>query len=147
MKLTEALLGEHGVLYVLLDHVESEAAASTKLEEVQRLTKMLQVALVSHAKIENEFLFPALEVHIGPDGPLAGMRDEHEEIEEALADVAAATEFEVAVERLRDCLAQTRDHFATEEQFVFPLARDSMTEQELERLGDNWADRRSVALR
>ncbi|MPZ19912.1 MAG: hypothetical protein GEV06_18650 [Luteitalea sp.] len=146
MKLTDALLGEHGVIYALFDHVERELPATSTLEDVQRVTRVLAAALVSHAQIEDEMLFPPLETYLGPAGPLAVMRHEHEEIERAIEEVANARFFDEALERLRYALQVARDHFAKEEQILFHMAQQSIPVQDLEQLGHRWADSRGVAV-
>ena len=146
MKLTDALLGEHGVIYALFDHIEQELPRIETLDAVQRATRALAAALVSHARIEDELLFPALETHLGPAGPLAVMRQEHEEIEGAIEEVASAQTQEAAADRLRYGLQVARDHFAKEEQILFHMARQSLSAQELEQLGNRWAEARRVTV-
>lgn len=146
MKLTDALLGEHGVIKALFDHIEQELPGLETLDSVQRMTRALAAALASHARIEDELLFPALEAHLGPAGPLAVMRHEHEEIEAAIEDVASAQTQEAAAARLRYGLQVAQDHFSKEEQILFQMARQSISEQELEQLGIRWADARRVAI-
>jgi hemerythrin-like domain-containing protein len=146
LRLTDALLGEHAVLYALLDHVDEELAGLQALTDVQRLTRMLAAALISHARVEDQLLFPALEVHLGRAGPLACMRQEHAELETAIEDVAGAATCGAAAERLRYALQAARDHFAKEERVLFHMARQFMSEPDLERLGCCWAAARGVAL-
>ena len=146
MRLTDALLGEHAVIYALLDHIDQELAGLDVLTDVQGLTRTLAATLLSHARVEDRMLFPALEVHLGPDGPLACMRQEHAEIEAAIEDVATAATCGVAVERLRHALQVARDHFVKEERVLFLMARQFMSERDLERLGDKWAAARGIAL-
>lgn len=146
MKVTDALLGEHGVLYALFDHVERELPGLATLEAVQQLGGGLRSALITHARIEDDLLFPILETRLGPDSPLAVMREEHELIEEALNDVASATDREVAVDRLEEALRIAREHFGTEEEILFHMAVQALSERELEQLGFRWADARRVAL-
>lgn len=146
MRLTDALLGEHAVIYALLDHVEQELPALEVLADVQRVTRMLAAALVSHARVEDRMLFSALEVHLGSEGPLAVMRQEHVELEAAIEDIASAATCAAAAERLRYALEVTRDHFVKEERVLFHMARQFMSDGDLESLGCNWAAARGVAL-
>jgi hemerythrin-like domain-containing protein len=146
LRLTDALLGEHAVIYALLDHIEEELAGLDVLTDVQRLTRTLAATLLSHARVEDKMLFPALEKHLRQGGPLACMRQEHAEIEIAIEDVASAATCGLAVERLRHALQVARDHLVKEERVLFLVARQFMSERDLERLGDNWAAARGVAL-
>jgi hemerythrin-like domain-containing protein len=146
LRLTDALIGEHAVIYALLDHIEQELAGLDGLTDVQRLTRTLAATLLSHARVEDSMLFPALEAHLGRDGPLACMRQEHAEIEAAIEDVANAATCEAAADRLRYALQSARDHFVKEERVLFVMARQFMSERDLERLGGNWAAARGVVL-
>jgi hemerythrin-like domain-containing protein len=146
MRLTDALLGEHAVIYTLLDHLDQELDGVQALTDVQRLNRALAAALISHARVEDQLLFPALEVHLGREGPLACMRQEHAELEAAIEDVSNAATCGAAVERLRDAMQAARDHFAKEERVLFHMARQFVSEGDLERLGCCWAAARGVAL-
>ena len=146
MKLTDALLGEHGAIYALFNHLEEVLPRLESLKEVQLAAAELSAVLVSHARIEEELLFPALEAHIGPAGPLSVMREEHTEIDQSLDDVAKAKARDEAVRRLEYLIEVARDHFAKEERALFNIARQALSGDELEELGDRWADIRRVAV-
>ncbi|MBI3536529.1 MAG: hemerythrin domain-containing protein, partial [Chloroflexi bacterium] len=60
MKITDALKGEHGVFYAQFQFI-NDSLSSANLSIIQSLGAMLAAALVPHAQIENEILFPALE--------------------------------------------------------------------------------------
>ena len=147
MQITQALLGEHGVLYALFEHFEAGAPGMETLAEVQRAGATLAATLGSHARIENENLFPALEPLLGPGGPLPVMREEHDEIEAALEDVVNATSHDAALGQLRYTIQIARDHFAKEEQVLFDMAQQMLAAGELDRLGALWAETRKVAVR
>lgn len=144
MQITQALLGEHGVLYALFEYVENDLAGMETLAEVQRAAAALTATLGSHARIENEILFPSLEPQLGPGGPLPVMREEHDEIESALEDIANAASRDAAVNQLRDTLQIARDHFAKEEQVLFAMAQQMLDGAELDRMGAMWAEARKV---
>jgi hemerythrin-like domain-containing protein len=146
MKLTDALLGEHGVIYALFDHVETTLPKLETLVDVQRVSALLTAAIGSHAGLEDDILFPALEPHLGQMGPLTMMRHEHREIESGLADVQNTDSFELAVERLRYALTVARTHFAKEEQVLFRMAGQVLSESQLEQLGARWAEERRVSI-
>ncbi len=146
MKLTDALLGEHGAIYALFDYVERELPQLETLNDVQRIGGVLAAVLVSHARIEDSMLFPALETQLGTAGPLAVMRQEHDEIDGTLQEVLSAETPDVAEERVKHALQVARDHFAKEEQVLFEMAQHVLPEQELVELGCRWADARRVAV-
>jgi hemerythrin-like domain-containing protein len=149
MKITDALLGEHGVLYAIFDHLDQLATAGEGSEGDQRLRTLmdlLEAVLVSHAKLEDDELFPVLEQHVGPGGPLAVMREEHREIEGVLAELKGVSDAAVIRDRVRYVLGVARDHFRKEEHVLFQLAEQSLGEAALRRLGTRWAAERGVAI-
>jgi iron-sulfur cluster repair protein YtfE (RIC family) len=144
--LIDALLGEHGLLYALFDELEARAASATTLAEAQMAAGPVASALLSHARIEDELLFPALERTIGGDGPLFVMRSEHQEIDDLLAAVAVAPDLGAATAAIAQAIELARDHFAKEERVLFPMARQALDDDERHRLGQQWARLRSVSL-
>lgn len=145
IKITDALLGEHGVFYRLFDHCEA-GVSGWGLERVQAAGAQVASALASHAQIEDELLFTSLEEHLPREmGPLAVMRMEHQEIEGGLEKLPDATGAEAARALLTRVLHTARDHFAKEEQVLFPLAEERLGEARLQELGRQWAGRRGVS--
>ena len=128
------------------DWVERELPHLETLTDVQRIAGVVAAVLVSHARIENEMLFPALETHLGTAGPLAVMRQEHDEIDGTLREVGSVETPDVAKERITHALQVARDHFAKEEQVLFGMAQQALSEQDLAQLGVRWADTRRVAV-
>lgn len=145
MKLTDALLGEHGAIHVLVAHVANRMEGMSTPAEVRAASAMLQEVLDAHARTEEELLFPALERQMGPGGPLAVMRSEHKALEQALADTARAADREAAVAALRRVLQIVQAHFAKEEQVLFQMAEAALGERALEDLTLRWADTRNIA--
>ncbi|MBC8339516.1 MAG: hypothetical protein H8E39_12585, partial [Alphaproteobacteria bacterium] len=60
MKLTDALLGEHGAFYILFDQIEEIANIDGAIAQIQGATTVLEAMVTSHAKLEEELLFSAL---------------------------------------------------------------------------------------
>jgi hemerythrin-like domain-containing protein len=143
MNFIDGLLGEHAVLYLLFDDLE-DRVDSASIEEVRAAAGPMISALLSHARVEDELLFPALERAMGDPGPLVVMRGEHREIDELLARVARADDKATACGDLWAAIELARDHFAKEEQVLFPMARDAIPAAELEQLGEQWARLRSL---
>lgn len=147
MKITDALLGEHGALYAIFDHVrETALAAGAGLDELHRAAALLESVLASHARIEEDMLFPALERHLGGDGPLAVMRHEHRLIEDRLQAARDGTDPAAVRNALTALLDLTRSHFRKEEQVLFAMAQRYLDAGSLDALGDDWSARRGVAL-
>jgi len=75
------------------------------------------------------------------------MRAEHEEIDRHLSELRSAEDEATARRSLLHALSLAREHFAKEEQVLFPLAENLLGDEELARLGAEWATRRGVAVR
>lgn len=128
-----------------------EAALPGALPVLRATVRMIDAELLSHARREDDVLFPALERELGEDfGPTAVMRDEHraihEQAERFRSTLRRLNEVEhpaivAAGERLRALAAAGGDaaalaataralialldeHFAKEEQVLFPMARE-----------------------
>jgi hemerythrin-like domain-containing protein len=85
----ELLLDEHVVILAQADELRQAmdrlAKAGPSGLEAERETlgsfaRLLAGKLALHALKEDDALFPAVEAHIGTDGPTAVMREEHKEI-------------------------------------------------------------------
>ena len=146
MKITDAFLGEHAVFYAQFDHMEQFIPMATSGEQVKTQGEMLKSALASHAYLEEELLFKNLELHIGPMGPLAVMRSEHDQIERSLENLPGTQDLAQAQTLLLRVIEIARNHFAKEEQILYPLARKTLTPEMLSDLGTQWAKQRSVRL-
>jgi iron-sulfur cluster repair protein YtfE (RIC family) len=146
MKITDAFLGEHAVFYAQLDHLDGSIPGANSLAQVKSQGAMLAAALVGHAHLEEELLFTALERHIGPMGPLAVMRMEHDEIESALARLPKIQNLAEAQSLLLHAIQVARDHFAKEEQVLYPIAEQVLDTDTRTRLGRQWAERREVVI-
>jgi hemerythrin-like domain-containing protein len=147
MKITDALLGEHGVFYAWFDALEEMLDGIDRPDAVRTLVEPLTRALVSHARLEDELLFDELGQVIGSDvGPLAVMRAEHEEIETELERAAHASSVRQGTDALRRAIDRARVHFAKEERIVFPIAKEQMETARLSSLAEQWAARRGVVL-
>ncbi len=146
MKITDALLGEHGVFYAQFSHLEQVIPQLADLALVQAQGALLTAALETHAHLEEELLFSALDPHLGQGGPLAVMRMEHQQIEEGLARLPGLGERALAQQLLLQVVQVARGHFAKEEQVLYPMAQQVLGEAKLVELGASWAERRQVVV-
>lgn len=146
MKITDALLGEHGVFYAQFSHLEQVIPQRADLALVQAQGALLTAALETHAHLEEELLFSALDPHLGQGGPLAVMRMEHQQIEEGLARLPGLGERALAQQLLLQVVQVARGHFAKEEQVLYPMAQQVLGEAKLVELGASWAERRQVVV-
>lgn len=161
IRITDALLGEHGVLYAWLDEVEVSLREDLSAAEVGGLARRAAAVLGLHARLENELLLDEVARRGAEEGPLAVMRREHDDIEalieeavglvgedrggEADGDVPSA-DLDRAVDLLLEAVVVAREHFEKEEIAAFPLAERILDDAALETLGARWAERREVRL-
>ncbi|MEW5939554.1 MAG: hemerythrin domain-containing protein [Chloroflexota bacterium] len=143
MFITDALLGEHSVFHLLLGNIEQSLPALDSLPTLQNRIAAFAFALESHAGLEDELLFTALEPHLGTaGGPLAVMRYEHGQITDLLDKIESASELESARAFAKQMIEVTRGHFQKEEQILFRMALQFLDEEQLLSLGSTWAQKR-----
>ena len=143
MFITDALLGEHAVFHILLGNIEQSLPAFDSLPNLQNRITAFAFALEAHAGLEDELLFNALEPHLGTaGGPLAVMRMEHDQITDLLAKIESASNLDSARAFAKQMIQITRGHFQKEEQILFRMARQVLSEGELSSLGVAWAQKR-----
>lgn len=134
MKITECLGIEHRIFLRQVDRLEETLHQGDAQEQCKAMVRLLAEVLDEHAQIEDDLLFPELEPHLGRQaGPLAVMDMEHREIRRLLsemADPAGDTDYLVA-----QFIGIVRDHFAKEDQVLFPLAEQVIERSRLEELG------------
>ena len=148
MKITDAFLGEHGVFYAQFDHLDRAVPEATTPAQVRAHAAFLAAALDSHARLEDELLFTALEPHLGAQGgPLAMMRTEHDEIEGGLSRMPGLEDLTEAKKLLIHVVEVARGHFAKEEQVLYPMAEQVLGAGTLAHLGAEWAGQRKVVIR
>ena len=145
MTITDALLGEHGVFYAQFDYLENVLPSSDDLTSIKALGAMLAAAFVPHAKSENELLFPLLEPHLGKEtGPVVVMRLEHDRIEQGLSRLPAVDDASEANGLVLSVVHDAREHFAKEEQILYPAALEVLGAEHLTQIAQDWARRRGV---
>jgi len=128
------------------DHERLRAAMTelgTSLPEADRVDAFVR-ELTEHAHGEDDLLFRELEKGLPAEhGPLAVMREEHEEIESRLARIAALDPG-AAVERrdeLRRLFVVAREHFLKEEEVLFAFAERLIDAERLDDLGRLFRER------
>ncbi len=145
MKITDALRGEHAILYAVFDRVERALPPTNAAAVVREQAAILAAALLSHAKIEDQLLLPAL-ARSGDNVVAGAMAEEHESIAQALAAAHEADDVQAARGQLLAAVEEARAHFAREEQMLFPSAEAQLGRAQLEELGRRWAVARGVAV-
>lgn len=143
MKITDALLAEHAIFYALFDRLEELIHETDSIAALKMALDLLAPALVSHAKVEDELLFPRLESRQS-GGPLGAMRNEHQQIDELFAGIASIRDLDVLRGRVQEVIDVAREHFQKEDEIVLPVAVETVQGDVLERLGQQWARLRQV---
>ena len=176
----DLLLAEHVVILGQADELQQAMARlqisdasglDAERDTLESFARLLAGKLALHASKEDDALFPAVEAHIGMEGPTAVMREEHKEIHrrgveyrellkelhevdhpelEAKSDAYQAMVEDMAngdtpdlatvqtnVHQLLDLM---RDHFAKEEQILFPMTRNLLDEEALGRVAQQMRD-------
>lgn len=147
MLITDALLGEHGVFYLLFQDIERALPALDSIAALQNRAAPLAFALEAHARLEDELLFTALEPHLGAQGgPLTVMRMEHGQIVSLLELVQSAPDLAQGHALASLMIEVSRSHFQKEEQVLFRMARQFLGEETLSALGAKWAARRGLLI-
>jgi hemerythrin-like domain-containing protein len=146
MKITDSLLGEHGLFWQLFSLLEGVAESANSMLEIQHAVAWMRPILRTHAAAEEQLVIAPLEARGASGRSVAVLRGEHNDIDELLADVAAHQDVKTARPALLQTIAVLRGHFAKEEAILFPLAEALMTESELHALGARWAAARKVLL-
>lgn len=143
MRITDALLAEHAVFYALFDRLEELMDETDSVAALQTAMDLLAPALISHAKVEDELLFPRLESRQS-GGPLGAMRNEHQQIDELFAGIRAISDIDLLRGRVQEMIDVAREHFQKEDEIVLPVAVETVDAETLERVGQQWARLRGV---
>lgn len=127
----------------LLGELSALAAGPAEAERVARFVR----DLVGHAHGEDDLLFRELEKGLPADhGPLAVMREEHEEIEGRLTRIASLDPSGDEIgNQLRRLLAVAREHFLKEEEVLFEFALRLVDAERLDELGRLFRERPALS--
>jgi hemerythrin-like domain-containing protein len=147
MDVTQALLGEHGIVHLLVEQLDEALGRHRTTAELRAAAEPLAITLLGHARVEDETLFQPYEKHTGSLGPLKCLRHEHELMDRQIRALFRLEDVEALREQIRALLDVTRRHLAREEEVMFKAARDAIAAGELEHLGHHWAEFRGVMLR
>ncbi|HLM82214.1 MAG TPA: hemerythrin domain-containing protein [Terriglobales bacterium] len=148
MRITDALREEHKVFSVRFDELDQLVSLCRDLALLRPKASLLAKGLLSHARIENDILFPLLVRFLGGTGPLAMMKAQHEEIEGGLlgilvwrVDEAELQDPEHAQAAVKGILQIARQHLAMEDK-MFWMAEKIVGDSQLNELGQQFAERR-----
>jgi hemerythrin-like domain-containing protein len=145
--MTDALLGEHGVLYELCDNVERAASRAKTVDEMRPLCAVFHACLESHAQLEDQQLFPSLEPLMREQAAvLDSFRRDHQIIAVNLEDIPHIEDLEELRRKLSAVLGIIREHFRNEEHNLFGETEAALGDDALTQLGAQWASIRNVKL-
>lgn len=101
-------------------------------------SRFLEIALDIHFVQEEEALFPFLVQKMGPNGPVAVMEHEHEDLRAAqmkLKEELSKDEInkEIVLHHGSLILNVLRDHIMKENQVLFPLSQQVLSEEDWEK--------------
>jgi hemerythrin-like domain-containing protein len=147
MDVTQALLGEHGIVHLLVEQLDEALDRYQTTAELRAASEPLAISLLGHARIEDETLFQPYEKHTGSLGPLKCLRHEHQLMDQQIRVMFRLQDAAILRGQIRALLDVTRRHLAREEEVMFKAARDAIEAGELEHLGHHWAEFRGVLLR
>ena len=111
MKITDAFIAEHAVIYAQLDYLEHAIPAAKTLGEVKVMAAILEAALKPHAEAEDELLFNGLEPGLDQMGKLEKVQLEHDAICKGLEKVRISRTRKDAQRHLLSIVHLTRKEF------------------------------------
>ena len=135
LTITDTLIAEHRVFTDLFDQIESLLPNLTTPAEVKLLATLVERLLQSHADVEKNLAFAALDHMLNDKRSLDRMHQDHHEIDGSLRRVQAAPNFKEACRLLQKAIAASRVHFQYEEQSVFPQVEQVLHQDALTALG------------
>ena len=146
MKLTDALIGEHGAFRALLKEIEGMVSYAGEAAQVESAMAIFRAEVTQHARLEENLLFPAIEPYLDSNDLIAQMRSEHQEIRSGLGSIEDARDLDQALEAVQHTLEAARRHFENEEKILYAFAQKVLDEETLTRLGEDWAAARAIAV-
>ncbi|OGY07688.1 MAG: hypothetical protein A3D24_02825 [Candidatus Blackburnbacteria bacterium RIFCSPHIGHO2_02_FULL_39_13] len=144
IKITDILRGEHGVFRAQLAHLEKSVLGSNDLPNIKSQMAMFGAGLIPHANMEDKLLFTKLDPVFGKMGPVSVMRAEHKEIEGAFEKLPKTDKLNKAKDFVLNTIQVAKEHFGKEEQMLFAMAEEVLSEKVLFSLGERWLEKRGV---
>jgi len=146
MHITDALIGEHGVLHLLVEQLDDAAERRGTVAELRAAAEPIAIAILAHHRAEEETLLAPYERQKGSLGPLKCLRHEHQILDGMIRGLFVTDGLDETRGRVRQLVDHVRRHFAREEQLLFAHVREALPATDLEHLGAHWAEFRGVSL-
>jgi hemerythrin-like domain-containing protein len=135
MKVTERLKAEHGVLLMLLDHLEERLKSGADRCVLQATAATVAAAEEKHALFEERLLFRMVAASLGPESPVvSSLLHEHDRIAQLGRRILSGDFDEGTVGAY---LAGLREHIERETHRFFPLIDELVSEEKLVAVS-NW---------
>lgn len=144
MKITEALIAEHGVFHGLFDYIERTTPHLRTLAEVRAVAGLLDATLDPHSRVEEELFIEPLDHCMDQLGQTQNFHGEHKEIEATLDEIQSCNSAARARRLLLEAVQACRHHFDKEERLVFPMGERMLKAKTLNALGSEWQKRREA---
>jgi len=153
-RISQNLRGRGGI-YALLAQEHGEAdtlmtkIAHTSNDEHGRrreLFRQLKADLLTHASLEDEIFYVELAKHSATSGDVGHAREEHAEMEQLLRELSDLPIDHQSWKNKFDRLHRVVEHHVSEEEGeVFPKARDVLSDDDAQRMEDEYRRRRASA--
>jgi hemerythrin superfamily protein len=138
----DMLLEDHRRMTALLEHLDSEERPA----EMQRLCLEIVAEIAAHEAAEDEVVFAAFRAAApATEQDTVDRMAEHQEVNELLAEMVTLAPSGVGfLKRAAALIYELREHFAAEEEDLFPRLRALLGRQELLGLADRVTEAKEV---
>jgi hemerythrin superfamily protein len=139
----DMLLGDHRRMTALLEHLDSEERPA----EMQRLCLDIVAEIAAHEAAEDEVVFAAFRAAApATEQETLDRMAEHQEVNELLAEMVTLAPSGVGfLKRAAALIYELQEHFAAEEEDLFPRLRAVLGRQELLGLADRVIEAKQCA--
>jgi hemerythrin-like domain-containing protein len=140
-------LGKLNELEDAVISLEDKGLNSEDISSLRSAVGFINTEIRQHNQREEDVLFPELEKHIPQQGPTSVMRSEHRELwnklDELEVNISAIESaegrddnkvLEALLETSRDIISLLRNHIAKENNVLFPLALNILSQDQMNRI-------------
>ena len=140
-------LGKLNELEDAVISLEDKGLNSEDISSVRSAVSFINTEIRQHNQCEEDVLFPELDKHIPQQGPTSVMRSEHRELWSKLDELEANIKaiesagdksdnsvLENLLETARDLISLLRNHIAKENNVLYPLALNILSQDQIDRI-------------
>ena len=142
MKVTEAIVAEHATLLRVFAEMERVLPRLSSVAEVSSMAAVAEGLLTTHAELETDLAFKALDHALHHRGRLKKMAQEHQEMDQRLKQVHQAETCAGARRLFRAALDASREHFRNEERSVLAAVEQALEPESSTALGKRYIETR-----